>query len=146
MGESVDGCLAKGIDFLVSMVVKGAIGNEDYTLVIAFCLVASYHVGIVPGDTVTCLDGCLAAIQQLYLAAFIHYKGGGGIMENDVRLTEDVYLSGGVEVDFLVCIAYEDGTGGRIFIIEDSTQVNICLELRIYGFEGIDYLLRYLDD
>ena len=63
MSEGVDERRTKGIDFLVPMVVKGAIGNEDYTLVVALCLVASYHVGIISGDAVTCLDGCLAAIQ-----------------------------------------------------------------------------------
>lgn len=73
MGEGVDGCRAKGVYLLMSMIVKGTIGNEDYTLVVAFCLAARYHVGIVPGDTVTSLDGCFAAIQQLYLAIFIHH-------------------------------------------------------------------------
>ena len=63
MSEGVDERRTKGIDFLVPMVVKGAIGNEDYTLVVALCLVASYHVGIISGDAVTCLDGSLAAIQ-----------------------------------------------------------------------------------
>ena len=63
MSEGVDERRTKGIDFLVPMVVKGAIGDEDYTLVVALCLVASYHVGIISGDAVTCLDGCLAAIQ-----------------------------------------------------------------------------------
>ena len=67
-------------------------------------------------------------------------------MENAVRLAEDVYLSARVEVDFLVCIAYKDGTGGRILVIEDTTLVNICLKLRIYRLESIDYLLRYLGD
>ena len=93
------------------MVVKGAIGNEDYTLVVAFCLAARYQVGIVSGNSVTSLDGCLAAIQEFYLAAFIHHKGSCGIMENDMRLAEDVYLSGGIEVYHLVCIANKDGTG-----------------------------------
>ena len=63
MSEGVDERRTKGIDFLVPMVVKGAIGHKDYTLVVALCLVASYHVGIISGDAVTCLDGCLAAIQ-----------------------------------------------------------------------------------
>ena len=63
MGEGVDDCRTKGIDFLVPMVVKGAIGNEDYTLVVAFCLAARCQVGIVSGYAVTSLDGCLAAIQ-----------------------------------------------------------------------------------
>ena len=63
MSEGVDERRTKGIDFLVPMVVKGAIGNEDYTLVVALCLLASYQMGIISGDAVTCLDGCLAAIQ-----------------------------------------------------------------------------------
>lgn len=63
MGEGVDERRTKGIDLLMPMVVKGAIGNEDYTLVVAFRLAARYHVGIVPGNSVTCLDSCLAAIQ-----------------------------------------------------------------------------------
>ena len=63
MSEGVDERRTKGIDFLVPMVVKGAISDEDYTLVVAFCLAARYQVGIVSGDAVTCLDGCLAAIQ-----------------------------------------------------------------------------------
>ena len=67
-------------------------------------------------------------------------------MKNDMRLSEDVYLSGGVEMYHLVCIAYKDGSGRRILIIEDASLINICLKLRIYGFEGIDYLLRYLGD
>ena len=128
------------------MVVKGAIGNEDYTLVVAFCLAARYQVGIISGDTVTSLDGCLAAIQEFYLAAFIHYQGSRSIMEDDVCLAQDVYLSGGVEMYHLVSIAHKDGTGGRILVIEDATLIYICLKLRIYGFEGIDYLLRYLGD
>lgn len=63
MSEGVDERRTKGIDFLVPMVMQSAIGNENYTPVVAFCLVASYHVSIVSGDSVTCLDGCLAAIQ-----------------------------------------------------------------------------------
>ena len=63
MSEGVDERRTKGIDFLVPMVVKGAIGNEDYTLVVAFRFLASYQMGIVSGDAVTCLDGSLAAIQ-----------------------------------------------------------------------------------
>lgn len=86
MGEGVDDCRTKSIDFLVTMVVKGAIGNEDYTLVVAFCLAARYQVGIISGNAVTCLDGCLAAIQEFYLAAFIHHKGSRSIMKNDMRL------------------------------------------------------------
>ena len=63
MGKSVDECRTKGIDFFVPMVVKDAIGDEDYTLVVAFRFLTSYQMGIIPGDAVTCLDGCLAAIQ-----------------------------------------------------------------------------------
>lgn len=62
MGEGVDDCRTKGVDFLMAMVVKDAIGDKDYALVVAFCLAACYHVGIVSGDTITCLNGCLAAI------------------------------------------------------------------------------------
>lgn len=63
MGKGVDERRTKSIDFFVPMVVKGAIGDKDYTLVVAFCLAARYQMGIVPGNAVTCLDGCLAAIQ-----------------------------------------------------------------------------------
>ena len=63
MGEGIDDCRSKSIYLLMAVVVKGAIGNKDYTLVVAFCLAARYHVGIVPGDTVASLDGCLAAVQ-----------------------------------------------------------------------------------
>ena len=43
-------------------------------------------------------------------------------------------------MDFLVCIAYKDGTGGRILVIEDTTLVYISLKFRIYRLESIDYL------
>ena len=58
-------------------------------------------------------------------------------------LTEDIDSSGGVEVDGFFRITNKDVSGGRVFVIEDATSVNICLELGIYGFESIDYLLRY---
>lgn len=63
MGKGIYQCRTKGIDFFVPMVVKNAIGHKDHALVVAFRFLASYHVGIVSGDAVTCLDGCLAAIQ-----------------------------------------------------------------------------------
>ena len=63
MGKGVYHCRAKSIDLLMPMVVQGAIGNEDYTLVVAFRFLTSYQMGIISGDAVTCLDGCLAAIQ-----------------------------------------------------------------------------------
>ena len=63
MGKGIYHCRTKGIDLLMPMVVKDAIGNEGYTLVVAFRFLASYQMGIIPGDSVTCLDGCLAAIQ-----------------------------------------------------------------------------------
>lgn len=90
MGEGVDGCRTKGIDFLMAMIVKGAIGHKNYTLFVALCLAASYHVGIISGDAVTCLDGCFATIQEFYLAVFIHHYGGGGIVKNYMCLTEDI--------------------------------------------------------
>ena len=41
MGKGIYHCRTKGIDLLMPMVVKGAIGNEGYTLVVAFRFLAS---------------------------------------------------------------------------------------------------------
>ena len=54
MGEGVDDCRTKGIDFLVPMVVKGAIGNEDNTLVVAFCLAAVSGRSFLPRCPLPC--------------------------------------------------------------------------------------------
>lgn len=62
MGEGVDDCRTEGIYLLMAVVMKGTIGNEDYALIVAFCLVASYHVGVVVGYAVASLDGCLASV------------------------------------------------------------------------------------
>ena len=62
MGEGVNSCRTESVYLLVTVVVKGSIGDEDYALVVTFCLAACYHVGIVPGDAIASLNGCLAAI------------------------------------------------------------------------------------